>query len=106
MSKLAVTDEIMQLRSNLFDYFSITRICNDLFRHVSTGQQNIILLIRALVKNPPMLALDEPFQGMDFDSVNRAKQLLNEYCKDRTLIFVSHQPDEIPSCINKYFKIE
>jgi molybdate transport system ATP-binding protein len=103
--KIAVTDEIMQLTTNLFDYFAITTIRNDAFRQVSTGQQNIILLIRALVKNPPMLTLDEPFQGIDSDSVYLAKKLLDEYCRDRTLIFVSHQPDEIPSCVDKFFRI-
>jgi molybdate transport system ATP-binding protein len=98
--KIKITGEILQLTDNLFDYFAITGIRNDLFKHVSTGQQNIILLIRALVKNPPMLVLDEPFQGIDFDSVRLAKRLLNEYCKNRTMIFVSHQPDEIPSCVD------
>jgi molybdate transport system ATP-binding protein len=48
-----------------------------------------------------MLILDEPFQGMDSVSVDLAKNLLNEYCRNRTLIFVSHQPDELPSCIDK-----
>ncbi|MDR2027196.1 MAG: ATP-binding cassette domain-containing protein [Prevotellaceae bacterium] len=104
--KIKVTDEIIRLIDSLFEYFSITDIYGDLFQHVSTGQQNIILLIRALVKNPPALTLDEPFQGLDFDSVNLAKSLLDEYCKNRTLIFVSHQPEELPSCINRYFHIE
>jgi molybdate transport system ATP-binding protein len=104
--KITATDEVLRLTDNLFDYFAIARTCNDLFQHVSTGQQNIILLIRALIKNPSLLALDEPFQGIDLNSVELAKRLLDEYCKDRTLIFVSHQPDELPSCINKYFRIE
>ncbi|MDR1129392.1 MAG: ATP-binding cassette domain-containing protein [Prevotellaceae bacterium] len=104
--KIRVTDEIEELADNLFDYFSIAKICRDLFQHVSTGQQNIVLLIRALIKNPPVLALDEPFQGMDCVSVDSAKYLLDEYCHNRTLIFVSHQPEEFPSCIDKYFCIE
>jgi molybdate transport system ATP-binding protein len=104
--KIRITDKMIQLVDELFEYFSITKIGNDLFPHVSTGQQNIILLIRALVKNPPMLVLDEPFQGVDFASVNRAKSLLEEYCKNRTLIFVSHQPEELPLCITNYFFIE
>jgi molybdate transport system ATP-binding protein len=103
--KITITDEIIQLTDNLFDYFSITAIRNDTFQHVSTGQQNIILLIRALVKNPPMLALDEPFQGIDSDSVELAKKLLDEYCRNRTLIFVSHQSDEIPSCVDNFFRL-
>jgi molybdate transport system ATP-binding protein len=103
--KKTVTGEIMQLTDRLFDYFSITAIRDDAFQHASTGQQNIILLIRALVKNPPVLALDEPFQGIDSDSVELAKKLLDKYCQNRTLIFVSHQPDEIPSCVNNFFEI-
>jgi molybdate transport system ATP-binding protein len=104
--KIKITDEIIRFVDDLFDYFSIKDIDRNLFRHVSTGQQNIILLIRALIKNPTMLMLDEPFQGMDFESLNRAKSLLDEYCKNRTLIFISHQHDELPSCITKYMHIE
>jgi molybdate transport system ATP-binding protein len=102
--KTKITDDILRLSDNLFDYFAITGIRNDLFQHVSTGQQNLILLIRALVKNPPMLVLDEPFQGIDLESVRLAKRLLDAYCKNRTMIFVSHQPDEIPACINNLQK--
>jgi molybdate transport system ATP-binding protein len=102
--KIKITDKILQLSDNLFDYFALTGIRNNMFQHVSTGQQNLILLIRALVKNPPMLVLDEPFQGVDIESVSLAKSLLDEYCKNRTMIFVSHQPDEIPSCIDNLHK--
>jgi molybdate transport system ATP-binding protein len=104
--KIKVTDETARFAGNLFEYFAITKIYREQFRHVSTGQQNIVLLIRALVKNPPMLVLDEPFQGMDDVSVSSAKYLLDEYCRNRTLIFVSHRPEEIPSCIDKYCRIE
>jgi molybdate transport system ATP-binding protein len=104
--KVNVTDEIILLVDDLFEYFSITKVRDDLFQHVSTGQQNIILLMRALIKNPPMLVLDEPFQGMDSVAVNSAKDLLDEYCRNRTLIFVSHQPEEFPSCIDQYLYIE
>ncbi|MDR0384486.1 MAG: ATP-binding cassette domain-containing protein [Prevotellaceae bacterium] len=103
--KIKPSNEIMRMVDRLFDYFSISEIRDNPFRSVSTGQQNISLLIRALVKNPPMLVLDEPFQGMDFDSIDRAKQLLDDYCSFRTLIFVSHRPDELPACINKYFHL-
>jgi molybdate transport system ATP-binding protein len=104
--KTSITDEIVRFAASLFDYFAITGLYGEQFRRVSTGQQNVVLLIRALVKNPPMLVLDEPFQGMDDVSVCSAKTLLDEYCRCRTLIFVSHLPDELPSCIDRYCRIE
>jgi molybdate transport system ATP-binding protein len=104
--KPEITPETLQLVDELFKYFAITRIDSHMFRNVSAGQQNIILLIRALVKNPHMLILDEPFQGLDYASVNRAKLLLDKYCNNRTLIFVSHRDEELPSCINNRFIIE
>jgi molybdate transport system ATP-binding protein len=30
------------------------------FRSFSAGEQRLILLVRALIKNPPLLVLDEP----------------------------------------------
>lgn len=101
-----ITNDILTFTDELFAYFSINPLKGEFFRKVSTGQQNIILLIRALVKNPPMLVLDEPFQGMDASAVDIAKRLLDNFCKNRTLIFVSHLPEELPSCIDHYLQIE
>jgi molybdate transport system ATP-binding protein len=104
--KTVITRDIVIIMEELFDYFSIPHLTDTLFQRVSTGQQNRVLLIRALLKNPPMLVLDEPFQGMDAHAIESAKHLLDTYCRERTLIFVSHQPDEIPACVNKHLKIE
>lgn len=97
-------DTIMMAR--LFDYFAIAHLADAFFQRISTGQQNTIQLIRAMLKNVPMLVLDEPFQGMDAHSIKLAKNLLNMYCSERTLIFVSHHASEIPACVSKHLNIE
>ena len=102
----SITQDITAFMDDLFGYFSITHLADTLFQRISTGQQNIVLLIRALVKNPPMLVLDEPFQGLDVSSIERAKHLLNIYCSNRTLIFVSHHPAEIPSCVDRHLAVD
>ncbi|MDR0815423.1 MAG: ATP-binding cassette domain-containing protein [Bacteroidales bacterium] len=96
-----ISEKESQFAAALFACFSVEDIAKTSFQRVSTGQQNIVLLIRALVKNPPMLILDEPFQGLDAENVALARALLDAYCQDRTLIFVSHCPAELPDGINR-----
>jgi molybdate transport system ATP-binding protein len=78
------------------------------FSQLSKGQQRMVLLARALVKNPPLLILDEPCQGLDADAIDYFKAVVNAICDtdQRTLIYVSHYPNEIPSCVTHYLKLE
>lgn len=78
------------------------------FSQLSKGQQRMVLLARALVKNPPLLILDEPCQGLDAESIEYFKSVTNAICDtpERTLIYVSHYPQEIPSCVTHFLKLE
>lgn len=73
------------------------------FKNLSKGEQRLVLLARALVKNPPLLILDEPCQGLDLPTVEYFKKIVDAVCEngDYTLIYVSHYPNEIPSCVNR-----
>ena len=65
---------------------------------LSKGEQRLVLLARALVKNPPLLILDEPCQGLDIGAVEYFRSVVDVVCgtDERTLIYVSHYPHEIP----------
>ena len=81
---------------------------NKNFDHLSFGQRQLILLARAMVKNPRLLILDEPCDGLDAD--NRGKLLdLYEFIGSRTptrLIYVTHHEEEIPSCVNHVLRLQ
>lgn len=85
-----------------FQYFEVEYLMEQKFKLISTGEQRLVLLIRALVKNAPVLLLDEPFQGLDQRIIQRARILLNTILStDHTFIFISHYEAEIPECVDK-----
>lgn len=75
---------------------------------LSLGEQRLVLLARALVKNPPLLILDEPCQGLDAAQTNYFVNVVNEIClhSDKTLIYVSHYAEDIPGCVTKILTLE
>ena len=93
--QLALTHLYLKL-INIFDLKD-----RNLFQ-LSFGQQRLVFLARALVKNPPLLILDEPCQGLDYNQMVFFRTILNEIAvhQNKTLVFVTHYEDEIPACVN------
>ncbi len=85
----------------------IGHLSKKFFAQLSNGEQRLVLLARALVKNPPMLILDEPCQGLDTAVATRFIALINEICvqMQKTLVYVSHYEEEIPSCVTHTLKL-
>jgi len=75
---------------------------------VAAGTQRLLLLARALIKNPPLLILDEPCQGLDEMQTQHFVQLVDALCErlNKTLIYVSHYENEIPSCIQQVLELQ
>jgi molybdate transport system ATP-binding protein len=73
------------------------------FANLSDGEQRLVLLTRALVKQPPMLVLDEPCQGLDEAETLRFNALVDRLCRKlgKTLLYVTHHPEDIPSCVTR-----
>lgn len=69
---------------------------------LSIGNQRMTLLARALVKNPPVLILDEPCQGLDDLHAARFVRVVDRIMEHpgRTLLYVSHRTDQLPVCID------
>ena len=51
--------------SQLLEQFGLTRISNQIARTLSGGERRKLEIARALVTNPTMILLDEPFSGVD-----------------------------------------
>ena len=97
--------ERVDFANQLFDFYGINALKTQNFQQTSMGEQRLILLLKALVQNPELLILDEPFQGMDIAVIEKSKRLINDFCKDRTLIIVTHYTEEIPTCVEHFFNL-
>jgi molybdate transport system ATP-binding protein len=91
----------------LFEHFGILPLADRPFQQLSTGEQRLVLLVRALVKAPPVLILDEPFQGLDEPTARRLRDWLDgRLSPEQTLIFVTHYPEEIPRSVSHCLRLE
>ena len=66
------------------------------FHDLSLGQQRLIMCIRAMIKHPPLLILDEPTAGLDDASASFIVALVNKMAAESntTIIFVSHRKEK------------
>ncbi len=83
------------------EVFGIGDLKDRSFLQLSSGEQRLVLLARAFVKDPDLLILDEPLHGLDTRNRAHVKSIIEAFCKsqDKTLIMVSHYQDEFPACI-------
>ena len=91
---------------DLFAFFGIADVADRPFGQLSSGQQRIVLLVRALVKDPPLLILDEPFQVLDETTRQRARDWIDgRLAADRTVLFVTHNASELPRTVTRRIRL-
>ncbi len=61
---------------------------------MSAGQARRLALARALLRNAPILLLDEPTEGLDVDTARALLQDLSGLLDGRSLLMITH--DDLP----------
>ncbi|WP_317046814.1 ATP-binding cassette domain-containing protein [Pedobacter yonginense] len=91
----------------LVEYFGLTESKNELLSTLPLGKQRLVLLARTIIKNPELLILDEPCQGLDGQQTQYFNQLVDELCSNgMTLIYVGHFESQLPTCLEKRLLLE
>lgn len=80
--------------------FGIESLLDRRFKYLSTGETRKTLLCQALMLQPDLLILDEPFDGLDVDSRANLASVLGELQQPEfTLVLVLNRFDDIPDFI-------
>ena len=95
----------MRIKINLLDktqfavHFEIETLPNGYETEVgengiklSGGQKQLISLSRVLLKNPPIIILDEAMSFLDKENTYQVTKTIQAIMKDRTTIIISHDP--------------
>ena len=80
---------------------------NTTFLKLSSGEQRLVLLARAFVKDPELLILDEPLHGLDNNNRMLVKNVIDTFMQreNKTLIMVTHYVEELPTCIDHKIRL-
>ncbi|WP_310489697.1 ABC transporter ATP-binding protein [Chamaesiphon sp. VAR_69_metabat_338] len=73
---------------------------------LSGGQQRRLALAVQLIRQPPLLLLDEPTAGLDWSMRQQLVQLLAKLKQDWTLLVVTHDAGDLMAIADKCWQIE
>ncbi|HCG7479485.1 TPA: cysteine/glutathione ABC transporter ATP-binding protein/permease CydC [Vibrio parahaemolyticus] len=69
-------------------------------RQLSGGEKRRIGIARALLRDAPILLLDEPTEGLDKRTEQKVMALFNEYFANKTVVFITHRLIELENMDN------
>lgn len=89
-------EQIQEKVGQMAELFHLTEILSKKPAAVSVEQRRIVAIARALVRNPKIVLLDEPFTGLDDGTRHRLRQMLQSIYQqmDATFLYVTRDPAE------------
>ena len=101
------SEEQEQLALAWMRLFGIDHLQGGVCQALSGGEQGLVVLGRAFVKDPDLIILDEPLHGLDVSHKKQAAAIIERFCErpGKTLIYVTHYPHELPTCVDKQFEL-
>ena len=101
------TQQQVERSADVLEQFSLSELASSQFGSLSDGQKRRMLIARAMVHQPQVLVLDEPFDGLESsirDALERQLERIGDM--DTSLIMVTHHPEDLPKCMTHALVID
>ncbi|KGQ69775.1 thiamine ABC transporter ATP-binding protein [Chelonobacter oris] len=104
---LKITAEQRQKVRDIAEKVGLLTFLSRLPDQLSGGQKQRVALARCLLRDKPILLLDEPFSALDTALRQEMLQLLQQICQEKhlTLLMVTHQPQEVANFVDRTLQI-
>jgi ABC-type lipoprotein export system ATPase subunit len=89
----------------LIEAVGLTPQKNQKSSKLSGGQKQRVAIARALAKNAPIIVADEPTGNLDQETSQKILNLLKEVARDKLVILVSHNAEEVKSIATRHIRI-
>jgi cobalt/nickel transport system ATP-binding protein len=98
-------DEVERLVAEALERVGIAHLRHKVCHYLSGGEKRKVALAGALILNPELLVLDEPFEGLDPASRSDLRQLLNRLHDQAgvTLVIATHDVNLVPEMADKVY---
>jgi cobalt/nickel transport system ATP-binding protein len=97
--------QVEKMVSETLERVGISHLRDKVCHHLSGGEKRKVALAGALVLNPELLVLDEPFEGLDPSSRSDLVTLLNRLHAERgvTLVIATHDVNVVPAMADRVY---
>lgn len=104
----SATPEQTEASQRWMERMGVCHLAGQSLGRVAPGEQRLVLLARAIVKEPELLILDEPCQGLDRANRTRVLRTIEWIAthSGSTTIYVTHDVDEVPRTTTHVLELE
>ena len=90
---------------DIIDQVGLTKFKNTKVSKLSGGQKQRVAIARAMVKDTPIIVADEPTGNLDSKSANEVIEILKKVAKDKLVVIVTHNIEQVEQYATKIIKM-
>lgn len=102
------TEEQIERARLWMKHFKIEHLSGRLFRTLSSGERQLVLVARSFIKEPRLLILDEPMHALDPYNRLAVQGTIDDFLNSHpasAFIMVTHNPTELSPLIDHHLKL-